>query len=237
MRTNARALASSTPSIPDKPADNGEARDERLEIWGGLGSPPEDGPTPEFRAELSRALDGERPQKSVEQLLQQLSDAQEGAEAALLYSSLGTLYANHDPPDVALVQETFDRALASAATDVQRVDVIYGMAQAYLKLGQTQRAIESLKGAPDGQEVVSRHAFELGVLEGMALERSGKLDGAQQSYSAVLKRLDDLGPEATRAMESVYRQAGLRLSRVYKKLGKKTEAGRVARQVRERLAY
>lgn len=69
-------------------------------------------------------------------------------------------------------------------------------------------------------------------MEGMALEKSGDVEEAIASYETLLDVGLGADAEKDRGVVSVYRQAALRLSRIYRKLGREEDAEKVARSVR-----
>ncbi|MDP7639242.1 MAG: hypothetical protein QGG73_05940 [Candidatus Hydrogenedentes bacterium] len=74
------------------------------------------------------------------------------------------------------------------------------------------------------------------MLRGMSLEATGNKEGAVRAYSDAMEKAvaDGRAPVGERA--NSYRQAGLKLARIYRGEGKKAETARVASELKRWLA-
>lgn len=210
QRENARALISSTPSIPSDLVRDGGGSEKPIEVWGHLGDPNE---------EAAKSDPG-------------LSDL---AVSKLLQN---TLSANQETGDVHILEVSpanFKRALM-VATAQQRSELIYLRAKALLASGEETLALEALQLQDERSETTSPREAELAIMEGVLLESSGDSKGALSAYRKSFDSVKAALSQTTGSSADIARQAALRLSRLYRKLGNDTAAQDVSREFKLWLA-
>lgn len=241
MRENARAIVSSVPSKKSESPGGGGAggsggagRDKPLEIWGRLDSP-SSGP-PEERSEAARvadeALGAASAEEGIERVLASLTGVEGVAEASRLYGALGSLYARQDPVDVALAQQAFGRAVASARTTEEREEAVCRQVKALIRLGRNGPALDALAGWAVGEGVLTARRLEMGVMLGILYEEAGDSQKALQAYEDTMDWAIGTEERANAEIANVFRQAGLRLARLYRRLELPREAARVSRRAK-----
>jgi len=246
QRENARAIISSTPDLPSENQSGGASSStpqKPIEVWGRLDSPDE-GETSRATPERARprtaseataqsALENPSTEEAVRDLVEALEALKDARGASELYSALGTVYARQGRLKTGEAGEAFAQAVASAETEEQRVGVYYAEAKALMQYGEAGDALETMrkldvKALPEG-----RMRVELRVMEGMALENTGETEQAMKAYEEVLDDALDGENQADGEIVNVCRQAALRLSRIYRKLGRESDAKQVALRVRD----
>lgn len=245
QRENARAIISDAPSIPSdnqSPGDSSTTPQKPIEVWGRFDSPDEEAiprmaseeltpRTPSEDAAWS-ALEHPSTEEAIESLTGQLEVLDDSQAASDLYSALGTLYARQGRFETGEVEAAFAQALKAAVSDAQRIGVEYEEAKALMQHGEAARALETIRKLEGKDLPDARMRAELSVMEGMALEKSGDVEGAIASYESLLDEGLGADGEKDRGILGIYRQAALRLTRIYRKLGREEDAEKVARSVR-----
>jgi predicted negative regulator of RcsB-dependent stress response len=236
VRKNARAITSTRKE--EKPSGSGAAGpSDPVEVWGSLTHPKgKNSPKNEAERVAAEALTALDPEEGIETIRANL-DALEGTEGSSeLYAVLGTLYARLQPPDTAAMNEAFEAGHASASTEALRADIQFYHARALVAAGQHESALAVLEASTEAGESASGHRFESEVIRGMALEATGDKDGAAKAYSVAMEKAvaDGVPPQGEQA--NTYRQAGLKLARIYRGAGKNAEADRVASELKHWLA-
>jgi len=175
------------------------------------------------------------PARGVSLLANQLPSMTVAAEAGAVYSALGKLYLQTDPPQV-------ERAVASLREAARLADSAEAAHRALLSeitLLQEQRGWEAagprlLEAFPEGS-ATTIPGLQLSVLMGKYYEETGDVDQAERAYKDTAeqarKSRELLGPDA----DAVYRQVCLNLSRLYRDNGRDGDAENVLRAMRLRL--
>ena len=225
-RENARALLSSAPSAPE------ETTSKPIKIWGSL---ERDEPLRKKEREAVKILiDFDDPEAAVAQILARLENPEEDASPssmAYLYAALAAQYLQLEPLDAAHAEEVYEQALALVGDSGAHIYVVHLYADALLQAEEFERLSEVT--ALDGYAFYppSASLLELGVFRGVALEHLGRSDEALIVYLQVVDVAivsdGDLSEEAS----NIFRQASLRLARIYRAQGRTGEAKAVARRV------
>ncbi len=239
VRKNARAITSTRKE--EKPSGSGAADpsdpSDPVEVWGSLTHPKgKNSPKNEAERVAAKALTALDPEEGIETIRANL-DALEGTEGSSeLYAVLGTLYARLQPPDTDAMNEAFEAGHVAAPTEALRADIQFYHARALVAAGQHESALAVLETSTEAGESAPGHRFEAEVIRGMALEATGDKDGAAKAYSVAMEKAvaDGVPPQGEQA--NSYRQAGLKLARIYRGAGKKAEADRVASELKHWLA-
>lgn len=229
-RKNARALLSSVPSVSE------ETTTRPIEVWGSLER--DDGPGKRELEAVEAVLDLDDPEEGIEQLQNLLEGRDQELRASTLsyvYAALASLYVQINPPDPARAEEAYERALAEAADVAAYISVVHIYADGLLKAGRYARLAEVTE--LDGFEVypLSAALLETGVYRGVALDQLGRPEDAQRAYEQVIAVAIGSDRDMSERASNVFRQASLRLARIYRLQGRSSEAKAVARRVQARL--
>lgn len=237
VRENARAITSTRKEETPKPRAAPAGPGNPVKVWGSLSHPKgENAPKNEAERVAGEALAALDPEEGIETIRANL-DALEGTEGSSeLYAVLGTLYARLDPPDNAAMNEAFEAGLDSAKTEELRADVRFYHARALISIGQHDSALAVLDAGSQAGEAAEVQRFESSVLRGTALEATGDRAGAAAAYSEAMEKAVADGRAPVGEQVNSYRQAGLKLARIYRSQGKNAEADRVAAQLKRWLA-
>lgn len=210
QRKNARALISSTPSIPSERVRDGGGSEKPIEVWGRLGDPNEE------RTKSDSGLS-------------------ELAIAKLLQNTLSEFQGTEDVQVLELSAANFRQAL-TVATPEQRSELIYLRAKAFQAQGEEALALEALQLQNDDPEITSPRDAELAIMQGVLLESSGNSEAALKAYRKSFDSVKAALSKTTGLSADVARQAALRLSRLYRKLGDEKAAQGVSREFKLWLA-
>lgn len=226
-RENARALVSSAPSVDE------EKTDKPIEIWGSLEQ--DDGPAEAQSDEVKDALNAADPAKGLEKLQFDIAAASTETTQetlAVWQATAGLLLGRLDPPDIAGATQAFAEARENAQTDAIRLHVTYNEAQSLLERREYAAVINTLEKESPDTFPFAAHALELSVMKGIALEQLDKFDEAEKAYLAAIDRSEGEEQFPSKSAINVYRQANLRLARLYRNRGDTTAATTVARRMR-----
>lgn len=174
------------------------------------------------------------PAKGVGLLVERLPGITAAAEAATMYSALGKLYLQTDPPQT-------DRAVASLREAVRLADTAEAAHAALLaevtvlqENGWEVAGPRLLEAFPEGS-AVSIPGLQLSILKARYYKDTGDVQAAEAVYKKTAEQaIEDrerLGPDA----EAIYRQVCLNLSRLYRDTSRDADAERVLRAMRLRL--
>ena len=175
------------------------------------------------------------PAKGVGLLVDQLPSMAVAAEATAMYSALGKLYLQTDPPQVELAVASLREAarLADSAEAAHRA-LLAEIAVLHEQSGWKEAGPRLLEAFPEGS-ATTIPGLQLSVLLGKYYDETGDLDQAERVYKDTAEQArelrEHLGPDA----DAVYRQVCLNLSRLYRDNGRDNDAENVLRAMRLRL--
>ncbi|MBI4558742.1 MAG: hypothetical protein HY706_14265 [Candidatus Hydrogenedentes bacterium] len=183
----------------------------------------------------AEALNAPTPEDGIAELATALSGELNLAEASRLYTTLGTLYLQTEPTDFDAAQAAFGRATSLAQSPVDKHSAAYGEARMLVLLNQPQQAATVIKTQLEEEPTVTLPAMQLELLKGKVAEDLQDDGAAETAYRRAMDRtlanMESLGLEA----EDVYRQAALRLARLYRRTDRAHLADALAGSVRLRL--
>ena len=238
MRDNARMLTSRNRDmdVPKGAGDGGGVLD--MESASISPTDPNAGDEEELAEEeqvAQAALNALDPEEGILVIEQHLDSVETDAESSRLYSTMALLHVNADPPRP-------EEALAAAATAAKLAqtpeDQDYAVlveANALHRQGDSKAAREQLKPVLERETPVTLSGLELGVMLGNLEAEAGDVAGAEAAYVRVVERapaaVETLG---VRALD-VYRQACLKLARIYRADGRDADAKKLIRTMQNRL--
>lgn len=247
MRSGTRALAlrKSSPATQTRSPDSVSAKPGALPTWGGASdhkaartyeeTPPK-GPSPGEKV-VEEALNALIPARGLEKIQAYCAAHPHAAAASALYSTMGTLYLQVDPPNIEEAFLAFDVAIDSAQTAGERHQAVYAAAAVLQANAEPQAAIKTIEEALRTGDPVTLAALRGRLLLGKLYEDSGRKEAAETAYKNVadecLAISEMLGEEAL----NIYRQACLKLARFYRKDGRPYKADTVTRSMKFRLEH
>jgi hypothetical protein len=226
-RKNAKALTTSRKS------NETDRTDEKADVWGSL---EKDQGSKSKKESLTlkkakTALEG-LPTSEAIQKISTIILATEDPEALVVpYAMLGYLYGISDSELLELSVEAFERAQELATSNFQQVEITFYQAKALSHQEKYQDVILligdlSLESVPENS-----HYFELGILAGVALEKLGEDEKAQMAYKEIMDtiKIHELNEDSD--LDNIYRMAGFKLAKLYRKNGQDNSALALARQL------
>lgn len=182
------------------------------------------------------ALNSLTPQQGINEILTYLEGLQDLARAGELYAALGTLLTRTDPPDMTQAQEAFTRAGALAETPGERYGYAVRQVRVLLNADAPDAALKRAEEVLAADETVTPERLELLILDGKLRQDSGDAQAAEAAY----RRVTDMSADALKVLGApgvdVYRQACLRLARLYRDTQRAEDAEAIAVAMRERIA-
>ncbi len=241
MRPNVQILTSKKKTVPKVKKKGDERRKgasdyDKISSAASMSRDPADNLTEEERT-LREALNTFEPREEIEKVKQALAATEAASEAHEMYTALGILYGRLDPPRIDEAKEAFDRAKALADSNATLHEIARREAAVLVSLGHAQQALACVNRALsyqyEGDTTVAW--LELNVIKGKLEESIGNMDRAENAYLTVIERIFDVTDTAEPGVEGVYRQACLRLTRLYNNTGREKEAKRVKRKMKHTL--
>ena len=234
QRENARALISSREHVDGKEG----TRADPVEVWGRFDDSEADGVRRDSPEESLRLAEEVLADLSTEDAMSVLRAEAELTESpSALYTAMGVLYARDNPYDTTQVEDAFALALSTASTPDERSYVVFQHARVLLERGLNDDLVALLdRTRPENLELSTRTA-QIEILRANALWNSGNTHGAESVLQRLVDRteVDSLVEDAE--FQSVYRQASMRLVRMYKESGNQAAADEVRRAMKSRLRF
>ncbi len=232
QRENARAIISDREHIRGK---EGTSTDP-VDVWGHIGEDGDSQPEVDSWQESRQLAEEVLNDLSIEEGMAVLTAELERTEhPSEIYAAMATLQARSKPYNEQRVEDAFALALSTAATPEERLDVIYRHAKVYLEQGRNDAVLELLERTRPETATFNPRFAEIEVMRANAMMSSGDTPGAITTLEDIVHRDDVETLLNDETFESVYRQAGARLVRIYKETGNAAEADRLARTLRSRL--
>ncbi|MEX2015018.1 MAG: hypothetical protein WD873_00180 [Candidatus Hydrogenedentales bacterium] len=213
-RENARAIVSSVPSAPSGNEESSVHDGERKqrEVWG-------------------RLDDGNDTSTTGTQVFGAAPNYSEGAnndrnETFAAATSEVTPRLASEPR---AAEQAYQQALATARTREEHYDAAYLYANELVQRSEYAAALEVVQEQTRGIHEVSPRYFQLRVLESVCLVDAGRSKEGIAVLEAVIDAIETAPEDST--LQSVYRQAALRLARLYEADGDEGAARRLRRRV------
>ena len=209
----------SSEDTPEDPSDNRS---------GGRGKPV----SPHMQA-IEEALNSLKPESGIERLQQYLASLAEFEKVSEIYSAMGTLYLQTSPPDIKRYEEAFARAEHFAISSEEKFSVLFQHSKILIEEGKTKEVLKDIEKSFSEDDSITPSMLELSIIQAKLYEDYGKTNAAESIYKTVMDNALTF-PANEKKVEDIYRIAGLRLSRLYNKLGEKILADAVVRKVKAR---
>lgn len=178
------------------------------------------------------ALAAPSPQAGVEMVNKALANARSKSESSQLYSTLAKLEAQSNPANYAAVDRALANAEALAETAEDRHEAGLAKAQILLNRGDRAQALEALNHALAQGDAVTEAGLRARVLRANLYEETGDTARAVAEYQKSIEDASKSAPTLGLDAANVYRQACLRLSRLYRQQGNEKEAEKLARRMK-----
>lgn len=174
------------------------------------------------------------PVKGVGFLVERLPGISSAAEATAMYSALGKLYLQTDPPRADLAVASLREAARLAETAEAAHAAVLAEINVLQEQGWNVAGPRLLEAFPEGS-AVTLSGLQLSILKGKYHAETGDTQTAESVYKRAaeqaIENRERLGPDA----DAVYRQICLDLSRLYRDTDRDADAERVLRAMRLRL--
>jgi tetratricopeptide (TPR) repeat protein len=233
MRKNAKPIYTKAPrdmpsgtAAPSGEGTGSSAADGSGASGGeGSDSPPSESP------EIQEALDAPTPEEGIEALEEHLKTLDAVAEASAVYTALGQLHARKSPPDDEAALQALATAAELAQTDEQAHDA--ALVQARLLTEQDPAAaLDVARNALATHPEPTASGIQLAIKEGILLEDSGDPKAAENAYKQAIESVEAATGQVDSETTAAYRQACIRLSRLYRKTRRDDEANALARKMK-----
>ncbi len=237
MRERARMLVSKKKAPPKRKGEvngritNGDTISSIRRI-----SPQSDEPRPsEDEQAAQEALNALTPEEGIEKVLASLATLETTAETAELYSALGRLYAQTDPPDIANAQAAFATASNLVRSSEAKHRIACLEAKMLVTQDQPRAALTRIRDTLEFDKTITVARLQLMIMLGKLKHDAGDVEAAEAAYRAIVGQsldiFEDLGPDSV----DVYRQACLNLARLYRKTGHDKKADSLVKTMKQRL--
>jgi cytochrome c556 len=232
QRANAKALVHNRKYAP---AEEGTST-APVEVWGRFDDDEPTQPDAEPWHETQRLADEVLDDLQVEDGLAVLkTELQQTDAPSLIYAAMATLYAREEPYDSELVERTFALALSTATSPEERLDVLVRQSKNYMERGQAQAVLDLVARTQPDTAAFSTYSAELDLLKANAQFATGDVPAAISTLVGLIERDDAIEMLEDEEFEAVYRQAAMRLARIYREMGDEHAADNLARAMRSRL--
>ncbi len=192
-------------------------------------------PRTEGQIAIDEATNTVDPRVGVTRLERFLSTLKNLQEASNAYAALGALYARLGPAEEQKADSAFALALNLAQTPEEVHYATCLLVRALMARNEMSRALEESGRALSKGGELTLSGLELRMLRGQALEAAARDAEADEAYQKVredsLAAATVLGPPAM----AIYRQSCFALTRLYRRLGRDTDAETVTRLMKTRL--
>lgn len=252
MRENAVALSSSKRQTDEQPGgasgapsgNGGDASGAQQEVPAEEQKPlrvrslsPEEAAaeSPEEQS-IREALNDLSPERGIEKLEALLETELNDDDRARVHAAIAKLCGQLDTPDMARQDQALQLAQAFASSPDAVLDTARTHAEILAQRGDYPGAMSRIRAARDGMGAASAERATLGVLLGGLLETQGDASAAEDAYAAAFKDAREAGSQDGEGREEVLRQAGMRLSRMFRASGRGAEADNLAGELAAALA-
>ncbi|MFM1921530.1 MAG: hypothetical protein RLZZ303_3164 [Candidatus Hydrogenedentota bacterium] len=185
---------------------------------------------------IREALNDLSPERGIEKLEALLETELNDDDRARVHAAIAKLCGQLDTPDMARQDQALQLAQAFASSPDTVLDTARTHAEILAQRGDYPGAMGRIRAARDGMGAASAERATLGVFLGGLLETQGDASAAEDAYAAAFKDAREAGSQDGEGREEVLRQAGMRLSRMYRASGRGAEADNLAGELAAALA-
>lgn len=204
---------------------------ESVEVWGRFEGDGGEGGAAAPEDDARRLVDEVLADLPVEEGIAVLEAELVTAEMpAHIYSALISLYAVEDPADMERVDGAFSLAMANAQRPDERNAALYHYLKVVANRSDWARVLEISTRHARAHGEMSRLRAQIAILEAEALRQTERMEEAVESLETILDAEKLTRLLADPEFRPVYRQAALKLSRIYRELGEPDLAEKVARE-------
>jgi len=162
-------------------------------------------------------------------LLQALAEAQSPDDESKLHSAIGSLALAQAKPDKEAGLAALRSATESAETPALRAEAAITEASALMVHAESADGLKRIDELLENENIDSSGAQHLKLLRGDLLVEQGDLRAAESAYDEVRKTAS---LELDVSNDALYRQASLRLSRLYARTGDEKKEALIARELK-----
>lgn len=188
-------------------------------------------------AVTTSALSAPSSETGIQMISEALTETTSPSEQSQLYSSLSLLYAQEDEKNLEGIRQALNKAFQLAQTEEDRHEAYLAEVQILLNMGHDSAAQKRLEKTFEEAGQPTEPGLHMGVMLAKIYEEAGEREKAEARYRHVMDQWMQSGKRFSDQAANIYRQACLRLARLYRKSGKETEAKAVAQEMKLNLEH
>ncbi|MBI2423391.1 MAG: hypothetical protein HYV27_11230 [Candidatus Hydrogenedentes bacterium] len=186
-------------------------------------------PMEEHEVAIQAAESAATPEEGIAQIEEALRQPQRAEVAAKMEVALAELYRQSGPEGVEAARAAFERAM-QIAPDQAAKDYVTAQYGNFLILQEDfEGAAQMLTGALNTETVLNPSRVQLAAQMGYLYEQRNDMKAAEDTYSKLFRDVIEKQPELGAEREEMLRLSAMKLSRLYRKLNRATEADEVAK--------
>lgn len=178
---------------------------------------------------IAESYTADTTQLAMEMLTRAITDAQEPDDASKLYSAIGSLQLAQEEPNTEAGLAALRNATETAMTPETRTTAAVAEASALMVHAESEDGLARIDELLADDQIEPDAVHHLTLLRGDLLVEQGDLRGAESQYERVRKAVS-IGDRLTN--DPLYRQASLRLSRLYARTGDDKKEALIAKELK-----
>jgi len=206
------------------PADSDESSDQNTT---------EQKADPGISAIIAEAYSADTTQLALDLLAQELARAQESEDTSKLYSAIGSLQLSQADPDTEAGLAALRQATESATTPEMRSKAAITEASALVLHADSADGLTRIDEMLDDDGIDGLGAHHLTLLRGDLLVEQGDLRAAESEYENVRRAVTPVDTLSSKPSDALFRQASLRLDRLYTRTGDEKKEAIIARDLEQ----
>ena len=195
---------------------------------------PDAGPdvSDEVAALIAEAQAADSADVALELLTRAIAEAQPSDDSARLYGAIGAIELSRDPPNTDTGLAALRSATDSAQSRAARAEAAVAEASALVVHGEGASGVKRIEALLADESMDSVSAARLSLMHGDLLAEQNDLRAAEAAYETVRRSASP----SEGGNEALFRQASLRLTRLYAKTGEKKKEQAVATDLKRAFA-
>jgi predicted negative regulator of RcsB-dependent stress response len=169
---------------------------------------------------------------ATDMLARAIADAQSPADTSRLYAAVGSLQLAKTPPDAEAGLAALRSATETAVNPEARSNAAVTEASALVVHGDTESSLTRIGELLNDESINTKSAQHLTLMRGDLLIEGGDLKAAESAYEAVRSA----AAPADGNDEALFRQASLRLARLYSRTGDEKKEEAITRELQRAFA-